>query len=104
MKNAIAYSYEGSTIRIFAEQTPDSVVVRFENQGDPIPAPKLGMIFEKFYRLDARARLTAVARGLAWRSPRRSFPRTGAPFPALPRPRRRFSPSSCLTSRVVSVG
>lgn len=53
MKNAIAYSYEGSTIRVFAEQTPDSVVVRFENQGDPIPAPKLGMIFEKFYRLDA---------------------------------------------------
>ena len=53
MKNAIAYSYEGSTIRIFVEQTPDSVVVRFENQGDPIPAPKLGMIFEKFYRLDA---------------------------------------------------
>lgn len=53
MKNAVAYSYEGSTIRIFAEQTPDSVVVRFENQGDPIPAPKLGMIFEKFYRLDA---------------------------------------------------
>ncbi|MBS6555766.1 MAG: GHKL domain-containing protein [Collinsella stercoris] len=53
MKNAIAYSYEGSTIRIFAEQTSDSVVVRFENQGDPIPAPKLGMIFEKFYRLDA---------------------------------------------------
>lgn len=53
MKNAIAYSYEGSTIRIFAEQTSDSVVVRFENKGDPIPAPKLGMIFEKFYRLDA---------------------------------------------------
>lgn len=53
MKNAIAYSYEGSTIRIIAEQTSDSVVVRFENQGDPIPAPKLGMIFEKFYRLDA---------------------------------------------------
>ena len=53
MKNAIAYSYEGSTIRIFAEQEGGSVTVRFENQGDPIPAPKLGMIFEKFYRLDA---------------------------------------------------
>lgn len=53
MKNAIAYSYEGSTIRIFAVQTSDSVIVRFENQGDPIPAPKLGVIFEKFYRLDA---------------------------------------------------
>lgn len=53
MKNAIAYSYEGSTIRIFAESRDDEVVVRFENQGDPIPAPKLGVIFEKFYRLDA---------------------------------------------------
>ena len=104
MKNAIAYSYEGSTIRIFAEQTSDSVVVRFENQGDPIPAPKLGMIFEKFYRLDAARATNRGGAGLGWRSPRRSFPRTGAPFPALPRPRRRFSPSSCLTSRVVSVG
>ena len=53
MKNAIAYSYEGSNIRIFAESRDDEVVVRFENQGDPIPAPKLGVIFEKFYRLDA---------------------------------------------------
>lgn len=53
MKNAIAYSYEGSTIRVAAIQGEHGVTVRFENQGDPIPAPKLGMIFEKFYRLDA---------------------------------------------------
>ena len=53
MKNAIAYSYEGSTIRILAEREDGSVTVRFENQGDPIPAAKLGTIFEKFYRLDA---------------------------------------------------
>lgn len=53
MKNAIAYSYEGSVIRIQAEAGEGSVTVRFENQGDPIPAPKLGVIFEKFYRLDA---------------------------------------------------
>lgn len=53
MKNAIAYSYEGSTIRVHAEQDGELVIVRFENEGDPIPAPKLGMIFEKFYRLDA---------------------------------------------------
>lgn len=53
MKNAIAYSYEGSTIRVHAEQDGERVIVRFENEGDPIPAPKLGMIFEKFYRLDA---------------------------------------------------
>lgn len=53
MKNAIAYSYEGSVIRISASRAGGSVTVRFENQGDPIPAAKLGTIFEKFYRLDA---------------------------------------------------
>lgn len=123
MKNAIAYSYEGSAIRITAERagmedgvdanaaegpavasgaaakvvaaaehtdTPSGiaaakhagttsgavaakraaatkvaageparakdageVIIRFENQGDPIPEPKLKVIFEKFYRLDA---------------------------------------------------
>ena len=53
MKNAIAYSYEGSTIRIGAVREGGSVVIRFENRGDPIPAPKLKVIFEKFYRLDA---------------------------------------------------
>ena len=53
MKNAIAYSYEGSTIDVTAERAGDDVVIRFENQGDPIPEPKRKMIFEKFYRLDA---------------------------------------------------
>ena len=53
IKNAIAYSYEGSTIRVSAERAEAGVVIRFENQGDPIPAPKLSLIFEKFYRLDA---------------------------------------------------
>lgn len=56
MKNAIAYSYEGSTIHIEAERVEDDaggIVVRFENEGDPIPEPKLKVIFEKFYRLDA---------------------------------------------------
>lgn len=53
MKNAIAYSYEGSTIRVSAERRDQTVEIRFENQGDPIPKPKLQVIFEKFYRLDA---------------------------------------------------
>lgn len=57
MKNAVAYSYEGSTITIEARRLGDGGVrVRFVNQGDPIPEPKLKVIFEKFYRLDtARA-------------------------------------------------
>lgn len=53
MKNAVAYSYEGSTIKVDAQRAGSVVRVRFENQGDPIPAPKLQVIFEKFYRLDA---------------------------------------------------
>ena len=54
MKNAVAYSYEGSTIAIEARRLDDGGVrVRFVNQGDPIPEPKLKVIFEKFYRLDA---------------------------------------------------
>ena len=54
MKNAIAYSYEGSTIAIEARRQDDGGVrIRFINQGDPIPAAKLKVIFEKFYRLDA---------------------------------------------------
>lgn len=67
MKNAIAYSYEGSVIRVSARRLAadgtapvdgaregsGAVEIRFENRGDPIPAPKLKVIFEKFYRLDA---------------------------------------------------
>ncbi len=55
MKNAIAYSYEGTAIRVEAEKRAEdhSCVIRFENQGDPIPKAKLDVIFEKFYRLDA---------------------------------------------------
>lgn len=53
MKNALAYSYENSTIEISAHQEGDTVAVRFQNQGDPIPEAKLKVIFDKFYRLDA---------------------------------------------------
>lgn len=54
MKNAIAYSYEGSTIAIAARRMPEGgVLITFTNQGDPIPEAKLKVIFEKFYRLDA---------------------------------------------------
>lgn len=53
IKNAIAYSYEGSVIRVHAERADGRVRITVENEGDPIPEPKLKLIFEKFYRLDA---------------------------------------------------
>lgn len=53
LKNAIAYSYEGTAILIQAEEDGGLVTVTFTDRGDPIPEHKLGSIFEKFYRLDS---------------------------------------------------
>ena len=65
MKNAVAYSYEGSMITIEARRLGNGGVrVRFINQGDPIPEPKLKVIFEKFYRLDAARATNRGAAGL----------------------------------------
>ena len=53
LKNAIAYSYNDSTIVITAFAKAEDVVIQFTNQGDPIPKQKLETIFERFFRLDA---------------------------------------------------
>ncbi len=53
LKNAIAYSYEGSAIRISAFEQGESVVIAFANRGDPVPSAKLDTIFDQFFRLDA---------------------------------------------------
>lgn len=52
LKNAAAYSYEGSVIEIAALAQAENVVITFENHGDPIPPSNLETIFEKFFRLD----------------------------------------------------
>lgn len=52
LKNAIAYSDEGSPIQVTAREEPGRVVIRFTNRGG-IPQHRLDDIFEKFYRLDA---------------------------------------------------
>ena len=52
LKNAIAYSDEGSPIQVSAREEQGQVIIRFTNQG-AIPHQRLDDIFEKFYRLDA---------------------------------------------------
>ena len=52
LKNALAYSYPDTTIRIWAEQTGEQVSIYFQNHGKTIPPHKLETIFEKFFRLD----------------------------------------------------
>ncbi|MCC8023501.1 MAG: HAMP domain-containing histidine kinase [Clostridiales bacterium] len=53
LKNAIAYSFEGSNILLEARAAGDQVRISVANRGPEIPQEKLDTIFEKFYRLDA---------------------------------------------------
>lgn len=62
LKNAIAYSYPDSVIKIWAQQNDTMINIYFQNKGKTIPSHKLDTIFEKFFRLDeARATNTGGA-------------------------------------------
>ena len=52
LKNAAAYSYEGTEILIQARSGGGRITIVFTNSGPRIPQKKLEMIFEKFYRVD----------------------------------------------------
>lgn len=52
LKNAIAYSYPDTIIKIGAESTNTDVMIYFCNKGKTIPAGTLNSIFEKFFRMD----------------------------------------------------
>lgn len=52
LKNAAAYSYPNTEIKISAEKTEGQVTVFFQNKGKTIPAERLSSLFDKFYRLD----------------------------------------------------
>ena len=64
LKNAAAYSYENSTITISAFSQGAIVIIRFANQGDPIPSQKLDTIFERFFRLDGARSTNTGGSGL----------------------------------------
>ena len=52
LKNAIAYSYNGTTIEIFTKLCDGGVEIGFSNKGKTISKEKLKTIFDKFVRLD----------------------------------------------------
>lgn len=64
LKNACAYSREGTAIWIRAVREQEQVIVSFENQGRTIPKEKLDVIFEKFYRLDESRNTSQGGAGL----------------------------------------
>lgn len=62
LRNAAAYSYEGTEILIQARCGGENITIIFTNTGPQIPQKKLEMIFEKFYRVDdARSSRTGGA-------------------------------------------
>lgn len=52
LRNAIAYCYEETPIRIQAKETKEGVEIRVINRGEKIPGDMIQVIFEKFYRVD----------------------------------------------------
>lgn len=64
LKNAAAYSFPDSEIIISAGRQGGQMVISFENQGPTIPAEKLSMIFERFYRMDEARSSDAGGAGL----------------------------------------
>lgn len=65
LRNAAAYSRDGTEITIEAGGGKDSVILKFSNHGETIPGEKLERIFEQFYRLDAGRGTTGAGLGLA---------------------------------------
>ena len=53
LKNAVNYSYEGTSIKIGVRIRRNRVIIKFRNQCDEIPQSKLDRLFEKFYRMDS---------------------------------------------------
>lgn len=52
LKNAIAYSYPDTEIRVSCRAVEDKAYIAFANKGKTIPVQKLDAVFEKFFRLD----------------------------------------------------
>ncbi len=64
LKNAAAYSYEGSDIDIFIRPLEARVEILFRNTGRRIPENRLQMIFEKFFRMDESRTTNSGGAGL----------------------------------------
>jgi two-component system sensor histidine kinase VanS len=64
IRNAVNYSYRGTSILVTLERDDDHVMVRVQNYGKTIPAEKLGRIFEQFFRLDSSRASSTGGAGL----------------------------------------
>lgn len=53
LRNAIAYSYKDTAIKVKAVHIGGRVMITFTNKGNDIPQEKLTSLFDKFFRLDS---------------------------------------------------
>ncbi|MEX0418130.1 ATP-binding protein, partial [Bacillus sp. C30] len=53
LSNAIRYTPDGEKIHVSVLETEDTVKIKIENTGNPIPEESLEKIWDRFYRLDA---------------------------------------------------
>jgi signal transduction histidine kinase len=52
LSNAVRYTPPGGNVRVEAARTPEGVLVRVANTGEPIPAADLARVWERFYRVE----------------------------------------------------
>ncbi|HET7473011.1 MAG TPA: ATP-binding protein [Candidatus Limnocylindrales bacterium] len=52
LSNAARYTPAGGTVAVTAERRPADLLVTVANTGEPIPAPDLDRVFERFYRVE----------------------------------------------------
>src|ERR1700709_626074 len=52
LSNAIKFSPSASTIRVHAEATADSILLKVSDEGRGIPADKLDAIFDRFQQVE----------------------------------------------------
>lgn len=64
LKNAVAYSYPDTSIKVWAVNSDEATDVFIQNRGKTIPQHKLESIFEKFFRLDDARRTNTGGAGL----------------------------------------
>ena len=59
LRNAVIYSYTDTEVAITTELQENTIVITFENFGNPIAEEKLKLIFEQFYRVDTSRNTTS---------------------------------------------
>lgn len=64
LRNAVIYSYAGTSVDILVQIHDENIFIKFTNQGDTIPEEKLEQIFEQFYRLDTSRSTSSGGAGL----------------------------------------